>query len=60
MYIQEDLTVNDMESILDDLKASKQPRPGPRSGRFSCEPAGGLTSLTGEPTGPGFGIRKDL
>jgi len=56
----EDLTVKDTEEIIDDLKAGRQPPPGPRSGRFSCEPAGELTSLTSEPTGPGFGIRKDL
>ncbi|ODN05728.1 NADH dehydrogenase [ubiquinone] flavoprotein 2, mitochondrial [Orchesella cincta] len=56
----EDLSVKDVEEIIDDLKAGKQPRPGPRSGRFSCEPNGGLTSLTGEPTGPGFGVRSDL
>uniref|UniRef100_A0A8C2H3X6 NADH:ubiquinone oxidoreductase core subunit V2 n=1 Tax=Cyprinus carpio TaxID=7962 RepID=A0A8C2H3X6_CYPCA len=31
-----------------------------RSGRFSCEPAGGLTSLTEPPPGPGFGVRPDL
>ncbi|NXC18346.1 NDUV2 dehydrogenase, partial [Corythaeola cristata] len=30
------------------------------SGRFSCEPAGGLTSLTEPPKGPGFGVRADL
>jgi NADH dehydrogenase (ubiquinone) flavoprotein 2 len=29
----------------------KVPGPGPLSGRKSCEPAGGLTSLTGEPWG---------
>ena len=31
-----------------------------RSGRFCCEPAGGLTSLTEPPKGPGFGVRSDL
>lgn len=31
-----------------------------RSSRFSCEPAGGLTSLTEPPKGPGFGVRADL
>ena len=29
----------------------KVPSPGPLSGRQSCEPAGGLTCLTGEPWG---------
>jgi hypothetical protein len=31
-----------------------------RSGRFASEPTGGLTSLKGEPPGPGFGVRSDL
>jgi len=56
----EDLEAKDMEEILDDLKAGKKPRPGPRNGRKACEPAGGLTSLTEEPYGPGFGVRADL
>ncbi|OCT76633.1 NADH dehydrogenase [ubiquinone] flavoprotein 2, mitochondrial [Xenopus laevis] len=56
----EDLKPNDIENIIDDLKAGKVPTPGPRNGRFSCEPAGGLTSLTGPPKGPGFGVRADL
>lgn len=50
----EDLTPKDIEEIIDELKAGKIPKPGPRSGRFSCEPAGGLTSLTEPPKGPGF------
>lgn len=59
----EDLTPEDTNEILNDLKAGKIPTPGPRSGqggRFASEPAGGLTSLTEPPTGPGFGIRADL
>ncbi|XP_028593182.2 NADH dehydrogenase [ubiquinone] flavoprotein 2, mitochondrial isoform X1 [Podarcis muralis] len=56
----EDLTTKDIEDIIDELKAGKVPKPGPRSGRFSCEPAGGLTSLTEPPKGPGFGVRPDL
>ncbi|XP_078474565.1 NADH dehydrogenase [ubiquinone] flavoprotein 2, mitochondrial [Lampetra fluviatilis] len=56
----EDLTAKDMDDIIDDLKAGKVPKPGPRNERFSCEPAGGLTSLTEPPTGPGFGVRADL
>ncbi|NXS53573.1 NDUV2 dehydrogenase, partial [Brachypteracias leptosomus] len=59
-YLQEDLTPKDIEDIIDELKAGKVPKPGPRSGRFSCEPAGGLTSLTEPPKGPGFGVRPDL
>ncbi|XP_011402700.2 PREDICTED: NADH dehydrogenase [ubiquinone] flavoprotein 2, mitochondrial-like [Amphimedon queenslandica] len=56
----EDLKPNDIVEILDDLKAGRTPRPGPRSGRFSCEPHGGLTSLTEPPYGPEFGVRSDL
>ncbi|XP_053186214.1 NADH dehydrogenase [ubiquinone] flavoprotein 2, mitochondrial [Scomber japonicus] len=56
----EDLTPQDIEHIIDELKAGKVPPPGPRNGRFSCEPAGGLTSLTEPPPGPGFGVRADL
>lgn len=56
----EDLEVKDMEAILADLKAGKKPKPGPRSGRFASEPVTGLTSLTGEPPGPGFRVRSDL
>ncbi|ORX93341.1 thioredoxin-like [2Fe-2S] ferredoxin-domain-containing protein [Clohesyomyces aquaticus] len=36
----------------------KAPTPGPLSGRKSCEPAAGLTSLTGEPWGNET-LRKD-
>ncbi|KAI5695047.1 hypothetical protein M8J76_007176 [Diaphorina citri] len=56
----EDLEPKDMEQIIDDLKAGKKPAPGPRSGRFASEPINGLTSLTGEPHGPGFKVRPDL
>jgi len=56
----EDLTVKDTEEILDDLAKGKQPRAGPRSGRFASEPQGGLTSLTTEPPGPGFGLQAGL
>lgn len=59
----EDLTVKDVEDIINDLKAGKKPKPGPRSGqggRFASEPAGGLTSLNTPPPGPGFKIRSDL
>lgn len=50
----EDLTPKDIEEIIDELKAGKILKPGPRSGYFSCEPAGGLTSLTESPKGPGW------
>ncbi|XP_071513924.1 NADH dehydrogenase [ubiquinone] flavoprotein 2, mitochondrial isoform X2 [Panulirus ornatus] len=56
----EDLEIHDTEEILDSLAAGKQPKAGPRSGRFAAEPAGGLTSLTAPPPGPGFGVRDDL
>ncbi|KAJ1070052.1 hypothetical protein K5549_020729, partial [Capra hircus] len=56
----EDLIPKDIEEIIDELKAGKIPKPGPRSGRFSCEPAGGLTSLTEPPKGPGFGVQAGL
>jgi len=59
----EDLTVEDINRILNDFKNDKKPKPGPQSGqkgRFASEPKGGLTSLTSTPTGPGFGVRADL
>ena len=56
----EDLKTSDMDRIIDELAAGKKPKTGPQSGRFACEPITGLTSLTGPPTGPGFGVRDDL
>jgi len=56
----EDLTVKDMDEILDELKAGKKPAAGPRSGRYAAEPFGEPTSLSNPPTGPGFGVRADL
>jgi len=56
----EDLTVEDTHEILEDLKAGREPKPGPRSGRFASEPLGGLTSLTTPHPGPGFKCRPDL
>lgn len=56
----EDLKESDMERILDDLMAGRQPKAGPYSGRYAAEPINGLTSLTEPPTGPGFGVRSDL
>lgn len=58
----EDLDVEDVKHIIKELKAGRKPPPGPskKSGRLCCEPAGGLTSLTEPPPGPGFGIRPDL
>ncbi|KAG8184233.1 hypothetical protein JTE90_013209 [Oedothorax gibbosus] len=56
----EDLSLNDVDEILNDIKAGKTPKAGPRNGRLACEPAGGLTSLTEPPTGPGFGVQPGL
>ncbi|XP_071498590.1 NADH dehydrogenase [ubiquinone] flavoprotein 2, mitochondrial-like [Diadema antillarum] len=56
----EDLSVKDMTEIIDDLKAGRTPKAGPRRKRFASEPEGGLTSLTEPPKGPGFGVRDDL
>ena len=42
----EDLDADSTRTILDTLRAGGQPKPGSQSGRHSCEPAGGLTSLT--------------
>lgn len=56
----EDLTVKDVDSIIDELKAGKIPKAGPRSGRFASEPAGGQTTLTTPPYGPGFKVQSGL
>ncbi|TPX34167.1 hypothetical protein SmJEL517_g03096 [Synchytrium microbalum] len=56
----EDLTPKDTVWILDELKAGRVPKPGPYSGRASCEPKGTLTTLAGELPGPGHGVRADL
>jgi len=56
----EDLKEADAKSIIRELKAGGKPKAGPYSDRLSCEPQGGLTSLTSPPTGPGFGVRSDL
>ncbi|KAK6746869.1 hypothetical protein RB195_000237 [Necator americanus] len=56
----EDLTPQDVDDILSDLKAGRRSQPGPRSGRLAAEPMGKMTSLTGEPTGPGFGLQAAL
>lgn len=60
-YYYEDLKPADMEEILEDLQTGRKvPVPGPRSGRFSCEPAGGLTSLTNPPKEPGYMLQEGL
>lgn len=58
--VQEDLTAKDTEEILNNLIAGKKAKPGPSRERFASEPKGGLTSLTEEPTGPGFGLQAGL
>lgn len=55
----EDLTPETMKSLLTALKegvadvskADKVPRPGPLSGRQTCENSNGITNLTSEPWG---------
>ncbi|KAK3309027.1 thioredoxin-like [2Fe-2S] ferredoxin-domain-containing protein [Chaetomium strumarium] len=39
------------ESVTDVSKAAQVPKPGPLSGRHSCENSAGITSLTSEPWG---------
>uniref|UniRef100_A0A915P025 NADH dehydrogenase [ubiquinone] flavoprotein 2, mitochondrial n=1 Tax=Meloidogyne floridensis TaxID=298350 RepID=A0A915P025_9BILA len=56
----EDLTVDDINEIIDDLKNGKRPLPGPKSGRLAAEPIKSKTSLTEPPKGPGFGIQEGL
>jgi NADH-quinone oxidoreductase E subunit len=41
----EDLTPESVVKLLDTFKCGETPKPGPRSGRRSSEPAGGLTTL---------------
>lgn len=42
----EDLTVEGFSALLDKMAAGEVPVPGPQNGRYTSEPAGGLTSLT--------------
>ncbi|KAI9216563.1 thioredoxin-like [2Fe-2S] ferredoxin-domain-containing protein [Blastocladiella britannica] len=56
----EDLTPAAIKSILDAFKRGEKPVPGPISGRKGCEPLPGATTLTEEPTGPGFGLQAAL
>ena len=56
----EDLTVEDMEEIIDTLSEGGVPKPGPRNGRFAAEPVAGLTTLTEPPKGPGFKLQPGL
>ncbi|BHF81916.1 NADH dehydrogenase [ubiquinone] flavoprotein 2, mitochondrial [Sparganum proliferum] len=59
----EDLTPEDVDKILDDLRQGRSPKPGPQSGqnhRCSCEPKGGLTSLTSPSPPLGFKLQAAL
>lgn len=42
----EDLTAENFEQILADLRAGKKVNPGPQNGRHASEPMGGVTTLT--------------
>jgi len=56
----EDLTEQDINEILDEIKTGGKPKAGPRSKRYAAEPLPGLTSLTEPPKEPGFRLRKEL
>ncbi|VDN30747.1 unnamed protein product [Gongylonema pulchrum] len=58
--VQVHLTPKDICDILDDFKAGKRPKPGPRSGRLASEPITGPTTLTTPPKPPGFGFQKGI
>lgn len=45
----EDLDADGLRSVLEAFRRGEHPRPGSRRGRFASEPAGGATSLTGQP-----------
>jgi NADH dehydrogenase (ubiquinone) flavoprotein 2 len=54
----EDLSPETMKELLADLKSGERKiKPGPMSGRHSCEPKTGLTTLKEEPWGPGAFMR---
>eukprot|EP01102_Stenamoeba_stenopodia_P018883 TRINITY_DN7003_c0_g1_i1.p1 TRINITY_DN7003_c0_g1~~TRINITY_DN7003_c0_g1_i1.p1 ORF type:complete len:262 (-),score=60.71 TRINITY_DN7003_c0_g1_i1:130-915(-) len=49
----EDLTNETVIKLIEDIKAGKQVKPGPQTGkRRNCEPAGAKTSLIEPPSGP--------
>jgi len=56
----EDLTPDTTIKILESLKQGIKPKHGPQSGRTTCEPKTGYTSLKSEPYGPGDFVRTDL
>lgn len=47
----EDLTAARLSEIIDELSAGKVPIPGPQNGRYTSEPASGLTSLAAHEKG---------
>ncbi len=49
----EDLDAGSVRSMINALKEGGTPAPGPQSGRRGCEPADGLTTLTGRGDGSG-------
>jgi NADH dehydrogenase (ubiquinone) flavoprotein 2 len=54
----EDLTPETTKKLLADLKLGKRKiKPGPMSGRKSCEPHEGQITLKEEPWGPGTHMR---
>ncbi|RKP39833.1 thioredoxin-like [2Fe-2S] ferredoxin-domain-containing protein, partial [Dimargaris cristalligena] len=57
----EDLTPETAVQLIESIKKGSPLKPGPLTEkRQNCDPAGGLTSLTSKPPGPGFGMRDDL
>jgi NADH-quinone oxidoreductase subunit E len=45
-YFYEDLTPENLGSIIDEFAVGRTPNPGPYNGRHTSEPLGGLTSLS--------------
>lgn len=55
------MTPETATAVINAFKKGERPPSGPQnSPRFAADPAGGLTSLTSPPPGPGFGVRSDL
>eukprot|EP00730_Choanoeca_flexa_P013876 TRINITY_DN5822_c0_g1_i1.p1 TRINITY_DN5822_c0_g1~~TRINITY_DN5822_c0_g1_i1.p1 ORF type:complete len:246 (+),score=61.81 TRINITY_DN5822_c0_g1_i1:18-755(+) len=55
----EDLSLDDVDKIINALRSGETPTPGPQSERTAAEPFGGRTTLLSEPVGPGYGMRTD-
>merc|ERR1719231_54665 len=56
----EDLSLEDVDYILNTLREGGIPKPGPYNGRLAAEPLGGPMTLLSEAPGPGHGVRADL